>query len=292
MSLLPAYLHGLSDKSVYIVTTNDYLARRDGLTMGQVYRALGVSVGIISSSSSTRERQDAYGCGVTYLSNQEIGFDFLRDNLAMTTNEVVQSRPYNFCLVDEADSVLIDEARTPLIISRQGPPPTDKYISAAQICRNLKRDEHYSVLVKEQRIELTTHGVKFCEQIVGKTLYDLADPCETMYCTTSLCIALPRYLYFYLVMYCTTSLCIALPRYVLHYLVMYCTTSLCIALPRYILHYLVMYCTTSLCFALPRYVLHYLVVYRTTSLCIALPRCVPHYFVITAISLCVPLPRN
>ena len=118
----------------------------------------------------------AYNSDVTYVSNQELGFDFLRDNLALSAENVVQQRPYNFCVVDEADSILIDEARTPLIISRKGAAPTDKYLSCAQIAKNLQDGVHYAVSKKDQKVDLTPAGFKFAEQIVGKSLFDLADP--------------------------------------------------------------------------------------------------------------------
>jgi preprotein translocase subunit SecA len=176
VALLPVYLNALSSQSAFVVTTNDYLARRDGETMGQVHRFLGLSVGIVQSFHKEQQRKDAYNSDVTYVSNQELGFDFLRDNLAMSVENVVQQKPYNFCVVDEADSILVDEARTPLIISRKGQSPTSKYVSSAQIVKNLKETEHYVVNLKDQKVELTPTGFKFAEQIVGKGLFDLKDP--------------------------------------------------------------------------------------------------------------------
>ena len=108
--------------------------------------------------------------------NQELGFDYLRDNLAMTTENTVVKRPYNFCVVDEADSILMDEARTPLIISRKGGAPTDKYLTCAQIAKTLEEKTHYEVELKDQRVELTPNGYKYVEQIIGKNLFDLKDP--------------------------------------------------------------------------------------------------------------------
>lgn len=176
VAILPVYLNALTGQSAYVVTTNDYLARRDGETMGQVFRYLGMSVGIIQSYQKEEQRKEAYDTDITYLSNQELGFDFLRDNLAMSLENVVQTRPYNFCVVDEADSILVDEARTPLIISRKGNGPTAKYSSCAQIALNLEVTKHYDVNEKERKIELTPAGFKYCEKIVGKNLYDLVDP--------------------------------------------------------------------------------------------------------------------
>jgi preprotein translocase subunit SecA len=176
VAVLPVYLNALSGDSAFVVTTSDYLARRDGETMGQVFRFLGLSVGVVQSYQKEGQRKDAYNCDVTYVSNQELGFDFLRDNLALSAENVVQQRPYNFCVVDEADSILIDEARTPLIISRKGPAPTDKYITCAQISLNLFEGQHYTVEKKDQKVELTPAGFKYAEQIVGKNLFDLTDP--------------------------------------------------------------------------------------------------------------------
>ena len=173
---MPSYLNALTGNGVYVVTTNDYLAKRDGENIGQVLRFLGCSVGIIQSYQKEADRKRAYNCDVTYVANQELGFDFLRDNLAMSMENVVQQKPYNFCIIDEADSILIDEAKTPLIISRKGSPPTQKYITCAQIAQNLNKDVHYEVSLKDQKVELTATGFKFVEQIIGKNLFDLSDP--------------------------------------------------------------------------------------------------------------------
>ena len=159
-----------------MVTTNDYLARRDGESMGQVLRYLGLTVGIVQGSQREQQRKLAYNCDVTYVANQELGFDFLRDNLAMSTENIVQTRSFNYCIVDEADSILIDEARTPLIISRKGSSSKSKVVSAAQIAANLIPNKHYEVDFKTQRVDLTVEGFRFAEQIVGKGLFDLADP--------------------------------------------------------------------------------------------------------------------
>jgi preprotein translocase subunit SecA len=176
VAVLPVYLNALSGGGSFVVTTNDYLAARDGETMGQVYRYLGLSVGIVQSYQKGADRRASYDCDVTYVANQELGFDYLRDNLAMSTENVVVKRPYNFCVVDEADSILMDEARTPLIISRKGGAPTDKYLTCAQIAKNLEEKTHYEINLKDQRVELTPKGYKYVEQILGKTLFDLKDP--------------------------------------------------------------------------------------------------------------------
>ena len=176
VAVLPVYLNALSGNGAFVVTTNDYLAARDGETMGQVYRFLGLSVGIVQSYQKEAERRTAYDSDITYVANQELGFDYLRDNLAMGSENVVVRRPYNFCVVDEADSILMDEARTPLIISRKGGAPTDKYLTCAQIAKNLVQDTHYEVNLKDQRVELSPTGYKYVEQIIGKNLFDLKDP--------------------------------------------------------------------------------------------------------------------
>ena len=176
VACLPVYLNALSGKGAFVVTTNDYLAVRDGETMGQVYRFLGLSVGIVQSYQKEAERRVSYDSDVTYVANQELGFDYLRDNLAMGVENVVVRRPYNYCVVDEADSILMDEARTPLIISRKGGAPTDKYLTCAQIAKNLMKETHYEVNLKDQRVELSPTGYKYVEQIIGKNLFDLKDP--------------------------------------------------------------------------------------------------------------------
>ena len=150
------------------MTTNDYLAARDGETMGQVYRYLGLTVGIVQSYQKEKERRSAYDCDVTYVANQELGFDYLRDNLAMSTENVVVKRPYNFCVVDEADSILMDEARTPLIISRKGGAPTDKYLTCAQIAKNLEEKTHYEVNLKDQKVELLPTGISILNKLSGE----------------------------------------------------------------------------------------------------------------------------
>merc|ERR1711871_1748330 len=142
---------------------------------GQVLRFLGMTVGVIQNYMKENERKSAYSCDVTYIANQELGFDYLRDNLATSNDQIVQYRPFNFCVVDEADSILIDEARTPLIISRKGLPATDKFITSASIAKNLNQNEHYEVDVKEQKVQITQKGFKITEQILGKSLFDLKD---------------------------------------------------------------------------------------------------------------------
>jgi preprotein translocase subunit SecA len=176
VATLPAYLNALSGKGVHVVTVNDYLARRDAEWMGQVHRFLGLSVGLIQQSMSPSERQKNYGCDITYATNSELGFDYLRDNMATSMEEVVQ-RPFNYCVIDEVDSVLIDEARTPLIISGQVERPTEKYMTASEVGRILKRDEHYEVDEKQRNVLLTDEGFIAAENFLKvKDLFDPADP--------------------------------------------------------------------------------------------------------------------
>lgn len=176
VATLPAYLNALDGRGVHIVTVNDYLARRDAEWMGQVHRFLGLSVGLIQSGMGPAERQRNYGCDVTYATNSELGFDYLRDNMATAMSDVVQ-RPFNYCIIDEVDSVLVDEARTPLIISGQVERPTEKYLKAAEIARALQPEEHYEVDEKARNILMTDEGFIGAEQLLGVgDLYDPKDP--------------------------------------------------------------------------------------------------------------------
>ncbi|HEY9611661.1 preprotein translocase subunit SecA [Allocoleopsis sp.] len=176
VSTLPAYLNALTGKGVHVVTVNDYLARRDAEWMGQVHRYLGLSVGLIQSGMGPAERQRNYACDITYATNSELGFDYLRDNMATVMADVVQ-RPFNYCVIDEVDSVLIDEARTPLIISGQVERPTEKYLKAAQIARALKKEEHYEVDEKARNVLLTDEGFAEAEKLLEvQDLYNPEDP--------------------------------------------------------------------------------------------------------------------
>ena len=132
VATLPCYLNALTGKGVHVVTVNDYLARRDAEWMGQVHRFLGLTVGLIQQDMSPIERKKNYDCDITYATNSELGFDYLRDNMATDINEVVQ-RTFNYCVIDEVDSILIDEARTPLIISGQVERPQEKYQKASEL---------------------------------------------------------------------------------------------------------------------------------------------------------------
>jgi preprotein translocase subunit SecA len=176
VSTLPAYLNALTGKGVHIITVNDYLARRDAEWMGQIHRFLGLSVGLIQQPMPPHERQKNYACDITYGTNSEIGFDYLRDNMATSMEEVVQ-RPLNYCIIDEVDSVLIDEARTPLIISGQVERPTEKYMQATAIAAALNPEEHYEVDEKARNILMTDEGFIAAETQLGVTdLFDPQDP--------------------------------------------------------------------------------------------------------------------
>ncbi|MBD2504734.1 preprotein translocase subunit SecA [Anabaena azotica] len=176
VATLPSYLNALTGKGVHVITVNDYLARRDAEWMGQVHRFLGLSVGLIQASMTPTERKKNYDCDITYVTNSEVGFDYLRDNMATSMAEVVQ-RPFNYCVIDEVDSILIDEARTPLIISGQVERPTEKYIQAAEIALTLQKDEHYEVDEKARNVLLSDEGFAEAEELLGvKDLFDPEDP--------------------------------------------------------------------------------------------------------------------
>mgnify|MGYP003334805628 CR=1 FL=1 len=145
---LPAYLNALSGNGVHIVTVNDYLAERDSEWMGRVHRFLGLSVGVILANMNPAERREAYNCAITYGTNNEFGFDYLRDNMAWSPNDRVQ-RGYNFAVVDEVDSILIDEARTPLIISGPADGTSTHYKDFARIANSLQPSTDYEVDIKK-----------------------------------------------------------------------------------------------------------------------------------------------
>ncbi|MBD2412730.1 preprotein translocase subunit SecA [Nostoc calcicola FACHB-389] len=176
VATLPSYLNALTGKGVHVITVNDYLARRDAEWMGQVHRFLGLSVGLIQANMTPTERQKNYDCDITYVTNSEVGFDYLRDNMATDMKDVVQ-RPFNYCVIDEVDSILIDEARTPLIISGQVERPTEKYLQASEIAVTLQKDEHYEVDEKARNVLLTDEGFAEAENLLGVTdLFDPEDP--------------------------------------------------------------------------------------------------------------------
>ena len=193
VSTLPAYLNALEGKGVHIVTVNDYLAKRDAEWMGQVHEFLGLKVGVILNSYNNQERQAAYNCDITYITNNELGFDYLRDNMVIYKEDLVQ-RELNYAIVDEVDSVLIDEARTPLIISGQSGKSTDLYKACDVLARQMQRgtsdgelskmdaimgidieeDGDFLVNEKEKHVMLTQEGVKKVEQFFH--IKNLADP--------------------------------------------------------------------------------------------------------------------
>ncbi|MFA4853583.1 MAG: preprotein translocase subunit SecA, partial [Bacteroidales bacterium] len=200
VATLPAYLNSLTGLGVHIVTVNDYLSRRDAVWMGPVYAILGVSVGVINSQNTSYiydqthqnkeeaedselgsfkvqyeflrpcSRSEAYACDITYGTNNEFGFDYLRDNLANNINDVVQ-RGHYYSIVDEVDSILIDESRTPLIISSQAEDSEDLYYTFADIAKKLKPEEDYTVDEKLRAISLTDHGITLAESLLG--IYDI-----------------------------------------------------------------------------------------------------------------------
>ncbi len=163
VSTLPAYLNALSGKGVHVVTVNDYLAERDSEWMGRVHRFLGLRVGVILSRMSPSERREAYSADITYGTNNEFGFDYLRDNMAWTLSDCVQ-REHNFAIVDEVDSILIDEARTPLIISGPADKPTKWYVEFANLVARLSRDVHYEVDNKKRTVGILDEGVTRVEE--------------------------------------------------------------------------------------------------------------------------------
>lgn len=176
VATLPAVLNGLTKKGVHIVTVNDYLANRDQVSMGQIYRFLGLSTGLIQEGMATSERRKNYYADITYVTNYEVTFDFLRDNMALNLNDLVL-RPFNYCIVDEVDSILIDEAQTPLILSNNISTPVDKYVLAAEITDYLDLNLHYKIDEKNKNVILTDEGSKQIEQILSiQDLYNPNDP--------------------------------------------------------------------------------------------------------------------
>ena len=172
VATLPAYLNALTGKGVHVVTVNDYLARRDSEDMGRIYRALGLSVGLIVHDMDYPDRKAAYAADITYGTNNEFGFDYLRDNMVVDENQMVQ-RELNFCIVDEVDSILIDEARTPLIISGPGEKSTDLYRVLAHVVANMNENEDYTVDEKLKTVAPTEAGIAKAEKMLGiANLYD------------------------------------------------------------------------------------------------------------------------
>jgi preprotein translocase subunit SecA len=187
VATLPAYLNALTGRGVHVVTVNDYLARRDAEWMGQIHRFLGLSVGLIQQEMDPADRSRNYGCDITYATNSELGFDYLRDNMASDIADVVQ-REFHYCVIDEVDSILVDEARTPLIISGQIERPQEKYRQASLIAEQLLRSAEmgkdgidpegdYEVDEKQRNVTLTDEGFGKAEELLGVSdLYNPTDP--------------------------------------------------------------------------------------------------------------------
>ena len=176
VAVLPAYANALTGKGVHVVTVNDYLAARDAEYVGQIHRFLGLSVGLIQQNMTQVERKTNYSKDITYTTNSELGFDYLRDNMAVQLQDIVQ-RPFYFSILDEVDSILIDEARTPLIISGAGETPNIKYTKANSVAQLLLRDIHYEVDEKAKNILLTEEGVVQSEsQLNVSDLYNVENP--------------------------------------------------------------------------------------------------------------------
>ena len=165
-SLLPAYLNAFEGKGVHIVTVNDYLARRDAEMMGRVHRWLGVSVGVILNDMRPQERKEAYDCDITYATNNELGFDYLRDNMVRNLKDCVQ-RGHHYCIVDDVDSILIDEARTPLIISGPVDGSSQFYGVFATLAPRMRAGIHYEVDIKKRTIGVLEEGVEYVEDQLG-----------------------------------------------------------------------------------------------------------------------------
>src|SRR5580693_1699694 len=172
VATLAVYARALEGRGVHVVTVNDYLVKRDAEWMGQLYQFLGMTVGIIQHGLEPAQRRAQYECDITYVTNNEVGFDYLRDNMAWQLEDLVQRELY-FALVDEVDSILIDEARTPLIISGPSQESTELYDNFAKIVPRLKKDEDFTVDEKSHAVPITEAGVARVEQILGITnLYD------------------------------------------------------------------------------------------------------------------------
>ncbi len=172
VATLPAYLNALTGKGVHIVTVNDYLAKRDAQWMGPLYRFLGLTVGYLQSGMEDPERKRVYACDIVYGTNSEFGFDYLRDNMKYSLDEMVQ-RGHYYAIIDEVDSILIDEARTPLIISGPATESTEIYYYIDEIVRKLKKDEDFTIDEKAKNVMLTEKGIEKCEKLLGiKNLYE------------------------------------------------------------------------------------------------------------------------
>ena len=178
VATFPAYLNALTGKGVHIVTVNDYLARRDSEWMGKVYSALGMTTGVVYPQQPEAEKHDAYRCDITYATNNELGFDYLRDNMKSELSEIYQ-RNHNFAVVDEVDSILVDEARTPLIISGPSQDRSELYIAINKLIPDLE-ETHFALDEKTRNVTYTDEGNDFLEELLkthdllpeGQSLYD------------------------------------------------------------------------------------------------------------------------
>ena len=176
VATLPACLNAITERGVHVVTVNDYLANRDQVSMAQIYKILGFDTGLIHDRLSQAERQENYNADITYVTNYELAFDFLRDNMVLKSTDVVL-RPFNYCIIDEVDSVLIDEAQTPLIVSNSVETSIEKYLIAAEATEYLKPKLHYNIDEKNKNIVLTDEGSKQIEEILRiQDLYNTRDP--------------------------------------------------------------------------------------------------------------------
>lgn len=176
---MPVYLNALTGEGVHVVTVNEYLATRDSSEMGDLYNFLGLTVGLNINSKSADEKRDAYNCDITYSTNNELGFDYLRDNMVVYRHQMVQ-RPLNYAIVDEVDSILIDEARTPLIISGQAEKSTALYTRTDNFVKRLKEEEDYKIDVQSKTISLTEAGIEKAEETFGlENLYDIENTALT-----------------------------------------------------------------------------------------------------------------
>lgn len=176
---MPVYLNALSGEGVHVVTVNEYLATRDSQEMGELYNFLGMTVGLNINSKTPEEKRAAYACDITYSTNNELGFDYLRDNMVVYRNQMVQ-RPLNYAVVDEVDSILVDEARTPLIISGQAEKSTALYTRADNFVKRLKEEEDYKIDIQSKTIGLTEAGIEKAEENFGlKNLYDIENTALT-----------------------------------------------------------------------------------------------------------------
>ena len=184
VATLPVYLNALEGKGVHVVTVNDYLAKRDSEWMGRLYSFLGLSVGLIIHDMDFPERKYSYGCDVTFGTNNEFGFDYLRDNMVVHQEQMVQ-RPLHYAIVDEVDSILIDEARTPLIISGPGAKSTDMYAVMARVVVDLKEGEDYTVDEKQKTVSPKDEVIPKIEKRLGITNLYAPENIELSHCFTA-----------------------------------------------------------------------------------------------------------